>query len=164
MLRAAGAFLLTAGSTAAGLSSALRLRRKAAALRELEDALRLMEGEISTTAAPLPEICERLGRLHGTGGSFFRAVSEELGALGERPAAELWARAAEKCRGIPPEIGEMGIWIGRYDRERELRALEDTRQRLRALREETEEKSTREFRTRTAIGFASGAAAAILLM
>ena len=164
MLRAVGALLLTAGATTAGFSSALRLRREAGTLRELEEALRLMEGEITATSASIPEICGKLGKLGGAGGRFFRTVAGELQNIGEASASELWARAAENFPDMPREVREMGLWIGRYDKETELEALESTRRRLRELTTAAEEKSAREFRARTAIGFASGAAAAILLL
>jgi stage III sporulation protein AB len=83
---------------------------------------------------------------------------------------DIWLSALTEVEALnlrPPEteaLGELAPVLGRYDPEQKEDAINKARKRLETFLAKAESECDREGKTRIALGIASGAAAAILLI
>ncbi|MDR2420593.1 MAG: stage III sporulation protein AB [Oscillospiraceae bacterium] len=171
MIKLLGAALLIGGTSACGISGAMRLRRRARVLAELVRALAAMRGELVTRLAPVPELIERAERQSaGPVGAFFRNVRLRLGELGDTALYELWSGAV----GATPELmlteeeaavlREAPRALGRYDLAEQRDALLRAERRFEEFVRRADAKRDAEFKTRALLGAAAGVFVALLLL
>ena len=159
-----GALLVTAAGAAAGLGKKYELRRRAAILSALVEALGLMEQEVATLQTPLPELFHALAR-DGPEETraFFAAVAKKTGQV---PISVLWR---EQVDALPlgeqacKTLGALGMSLGRRDAERQAAEIALTRRRLDALLQREREELRVHGRTYTGLGLSLGAMLAIVL-
>jgi stage III sporulation protein AB len=130
MRRTAGLLLLFASCLSFGLNLVGEKRRRVAALKELCEALEIMQGELSAHATPIPSLCAMLAeRTRGCAAALFKALSERLEDLGEKDFSVLWCEAGEESCALLSEedrglLKELGMVLGRYDLDTQLMELQ----------------------------------------
>ncbi len=127
-LKLLGAGMILLGSVGAGLRLCAERRGQILLLRDLAEAMSLLQGELELRAAPMRELLLLPAGLRGDTGVFFRNLLSALDRLGEESFAEIWARELTRCfpcltRFLLDELRSLGSVLGRMDREAELRAL-----------------------------------------
>ena len=84
-------------SSAIGWYEAERIRQRTSELRELEQALMMLKGDIRFAKTTLPEAIARLARYHeGSFAEFFRVVSAELLEYSGVSLNEIWRQRTEE--------------------------------------------------------------------
>lgn len=169
-MRALGALAVILGPLGMGLLLLRERRRRLAALRELEEALRLMAGELSLRRPALGELLVWLaGQSEGSAALFFRQLARSMPRLGEKSFFELWEEAA--TRSLPElnaadrrELSRAGRVLGRFELSQQLAGLESCRLRLAARREQGEARFGNDRRLLLALPAAAGCLLLILLM
>lgn len=170
MRRLLGVLLLTGGGLWAGVWAAGELSRRGRALASWENALELLEEELSFRLPDLPSLLEELSRRAAAPArDNLAAVGRGLSRLGERSFGEIWTEALDQSPGGLDNgdlelLGRLGGILGRCGWSEQHSAAERTRlaleERSRRLREEQRGRE----RTRCVLGLSLGAFVAILLL
>lgn len=171
IIKILGAVLITAATTAVGLSSAGRLKTRVRSLSSLITGLDLMRSEISTRLTPIPEILELLAREAAEPArGFFLSCLVKQKKLRGKPFSAAWRAALSECAELELRENEMqtllelGGALGRYDAERQAEAIAKTRSRMETFLAAAEGERDREGKTRALLGAAAGAAIVIILI
>ncbi len=160
-----GAVLIVGGSLLFGLACAGEMSKRTSATEAVMADIRALEREICGKLAPLPEAVREAGR--GRNSTLLRAFAEKLEEIGSENTAESW-RAAVEDAGIPAEAARLAYSlasvIGRYGRDEQREAFEETLARLDVVREELHKESRVLGKLFIAFGSCGGALLAILLI
>ncbi len=133
-------------------------------LRSVLDALELLRADISTLI-PLPEALFHASSIEGNASTFFRETAMRMDTE-NRLLSVIWSDA---LRSLPlPDaaldcLGSLGLQLGRYDLQTQLRALDRCIQDLERMEREAEEKARREARLRFRLTAAGGILLLIVL-
>jgi stage III sporulation protein AB len=122
MIRAIGAILMLAGTTAWGLDGVMKLRGRCKSLQAITSALGVMRSEICDRLTPVSELAEALGKqAQYPVNLFFQNLSEGMRELGNSRFSEIWQDAVTgtvQLQLSPREaitLSELGLSIGKYD-------------------------------------------------
>jgi len=169
-MRFIGASLLIAASILSGACAVRMKKRRLCTLRELCEALEIMQGELSLHNSSLPEMF-RLLSIHGTGkaGEIFSLLLEQLPLLGECSFSYIWDKALYCCRDElnPSEretLKSLGFYLGRYDTETQIRQLRACLTVLQTNLAEEEKSFPTERKLLLGLSASAGAMIAILLV
>ena len=169
-MRPVGALLILGACLAI---SAVGIRERRGRLRTLDGldaALCLMEAEIGSRAAALPELAGFLAtRCPGGAARFFQQLSGSLDALGEQTFYSLWVFCVRQAL---PELKEterqplleLGRSLGRYSLDCQTKAIRLCRERIRQEAAAARESFARDSRLIWGLSFAGGAFLLILLL
>ena len=150
-----------------GRGRAQRLFERAELLRRLGTAVLVMSGEAEARHS-LSHICARLGAERSASGEFFRELGASLHELGESGLDELWERCARDTLAPPLTERDLSplLRLGRALAAGECagRSFELCSRELERLAVSAGECAERDGRVWTAMGFALGCAAAIVLV
>ena len=168
-LQIVGTVLVLVGCGGCGFSMAAECRGQERNLRQVQNALEILQCEIQFRLTPLPEVCGILKQAcSGPVGAFFEELETQLRMpdAGELPLCA--AAAAGRIPNLPANCRrimlELCATLGRYDTESQLRALVAAKdETLRAL-EELRAGQAGRIRSYRALGLCGGAALAILLL
>ncbi len=170
-VRIIGSLIITAATTAVGISSAAQLKNRVISLSSIIAGLDLMRAEICTRLTPLPELLELLARQTGEPAStFFTACLINQKKMRGRPFFEVWRDSLLETEELGLKEAEMqpllelGNALGRYDSERQAEAIAAARKRMEAFLSKAEGERDREGKTRAMLGLAAGAAIVIMLI
>lgn len=169
ILQIIGTILVLVGCGGCGFSMAAECRKLEQNLRQIQNALEILQCEIQCRLTPLPEICGILEKAcPGPVGIFFGGLKQELHLpdAGELPVCA--GAAASRVQDLPAPckrmLLELCATLGRYDTEAQMRAVVAAKdETLRAL-EELRAGQAGRIRSYRALGLCGGAALAILLL
>ena len=145
-----GAGIVLLAALGIGLLLRQERRRHLASLRELVEALRLMEGELGLRRAPMAELLTTVAEQSEPGAALFcRCLSLSLTRLGEQSFASLWRECVDRClpelaEAERQELRQLGQILGRFELSRQLGGLESCRMRLQLRLEQEEARYLRE--------------------
>ncbi len=166
-----GSVIITAATTAVGISSAGQLKNRVRSFSTLIAGLDLMRSEICTRLTPIPELLELLVRESGEPAkTFFMACLIKQKKMRGRPFSEVWRAALLESEELELKEAELqplldlGNALGRYDTERQAEAIAATRKRMETFLSKAESERDREGKTRAMLGIAAGAAIVIILL
>lgn len=161
-----GAVLFTLACTLAGVSAAMKLRKRARELSELHRFTELLSFELARFAPPMPELFERLAvAAPGAGGKVAKALCESLPRLGDEEFSALWEQALGTVAGPEREaLTALGRVLGRYGAREEIEAAEACASRLALLQAEAEQVARERGKLTVGLAAAMGATASILLL
>lgn len=131
-LKLAGAVCVIAGCTGMGVCMCAGLKQRLAALREFQQLVMKMAGEIRCMAEPLPQVLDHVGRDAGpVYRDFFAGVCAMLYEGESRTFGSVWELNADrhlKNSVLRPAdirlIGELGAMLGSHDGKMQLSVLE----------------------------------------
>ncbi len=147
MLHLIGGICVIVGSAAIGLQVITQRRKRLDELNQFLSGCRLMERELSCREPDMADLLDQLAE-HSEGmvRSFFITCRQELCDLGSRSFESIWRgglRKSELCirRRERTLITALGAILGKYDREAQCAALNQTASALELLlrREQAEE-------------------------
>lgn len=170
MLKLLGAALMVGGGAWVGLKAAGELSRRVKALDAWQDALALMENELSFRLSSMPELMERLSHsVRPPAKEAFAKLQTDLSRLGEASFEELWREAlATHPGGLSGEelnvLQTLGTVLGRYGWEDQCRSLESARASLTERAAQAREELRQKGKAYAATGVALGAFVTILLL
>lgn len=169
-MRMLGAVLILLSSFLFALQILREKKERIRALIELGHSLKLMRGELTLHASPLPDLLNTVARLSaGVSERLFREMAEALDRLGEESFAGLWReKVLLCCRCLPSEAREelirLGSILGRFSLEDQLQGLERCSQVFSCKTEELD-RSLFSFRRMTCgLCFSGGAFLVIILL
>lgn len=158
--------LLAAGGC--GLTYSRRLRLRLEELRQLQQLMMLLYGEIQYQCTTLPEAFEVCGRqVESTCGAWMCETGERLNAMEGMGFREIWEEQLEKLqnrtvlgKGCMDDLRRLGNQMSFPDRDTQLGALALYSQRLR----EQEERFSRELPAKMKLGAMLGVLAGMFLV
>lgn len=171
MLKILGGIMLTAATTAIGLSVARDLRKRVQILSQLCSAIEIMRGEILSRMTPIPELFEALSKeMDAPVSTFFLNAMIQMKNLGNHPFLTIWRNAID----MTPELmltkdelsalRDLGYVLGRYGSTEQAGILDFAKRRfdgfLEAARVEREKKG----RISIAFGVAAGLLCVIMFL
>lgn len=164
-----GAMLIISGCAMVGFSMAAGFRREEKLLRQMIGALDYMACELQYRLTPLPDLC-RMAGTENTGciREILTNLASELESQNLPDVESCMCAAIASVKDIPKRVREafciMGLSMGRFDMEGQMKGLEAVRSHCR--RELDGMASGRENRLRSyqTLGICAGAALAILLV
>ena len=135
----------------------------------LKEGLLGLEGELESTAPPLPRLMERCaGRSEGPARELFASCAQGLERLDREELSALWRRLVEERTELGPEgqavLAPLGEVLGRYEADRQREALSTARRRLEEMADRVERDYRRRGRVYEALGLSGGAFLVILLL
>lgn len=164
MLRGIGSLMIMGGCFGMGLLYRERMRVRRKTLQQLLDILELFESEVRYGRAVLPECCRRVGEQ--VGAPFGAALERAAGcaqAGGEETFPEVFARELGEMMGKLPLTGEdkenflqFLSPMGYRDEKMQLRAMEQSRERLGRTRDRLEQENAEKSRIALGLGAMSG--------
>ena len=161
-MRALGACAILFAAVSIGLLRLREKKRRLDCLRSLEEALRLMAGELSLRRPTMPELlCRMAEQSEGSAAGFFRCLALSMPRLGEKSFSALWTDAVRACfpelrREEENELRKVGHLLGRFELSQQLAGLESCRLRLRSRLERAEDAYQREKKLTLALPAAAG--------
>ncbi len=171
LVKTAGALFAVLGGCGCGLSMAAGKKRRIRELRELEQAVTLLYGEIEYAAADMVEILDRLAVGTYYFSSFFEGVSRRLRGKHGQPLYTIWQEEIdvspagscleERDRELWEELGRH---LGGLDRQTQLHTLQIWQERIRERVEEAEREYDLQAKVYRILGVTSGLFAVILLL
>lgn len=131
-LKLVGAVCVIAGCTGMGVCMCAGLKQRLLALRQFQQLVMKMAGEIRCMAEPLPQVLDHVGRDAGpVYGDFFAGVVAMLYEGESQTFGNVWKQNADrhlKKSALRPEdirlIGELGAMLGSHDGKMQLSVLE----------------------------------------
>ena len=132
MLRWVGLGMIFFSCSAIGVTAARGMKKRIQSLYDLQEGMRLLQGEIRYTKATLPEAFLHVG-YHAAPScrSFFRATGEMMEQLEQKSAKEALKKCAEdqlKGQGLKREDFErlyrVGEQLGYLDQEMQIKGIE----------------------------------------
>lgn len=152
-----------------GFSMAAACRREEKALRRLMAAMDHMACELQYRLTPLPELCRKVGRepLSFVDQIFIKLASEleaQICPDVESCMCAAMAAAGELPRRVREAFCLLGISLGRFDLEGQLRGLEEVRSYCGRELEGMSANRDNRLRGYQTLGLCAGAALAILLV
>lgn len=164
-----GAILVITGCSLMGFSMAASFRREERMLRQLVAALDFMACELQYRLTPLPELCTAAGaEKTGCIGKILTNLALELESQLSPDVASCMSAAMVGVNDIPKRVQEafciMGISLGRFDMEGQLKGLESVRSYCRRELEAMTAGRENRLRSYQTLGVCAGAALAILFV
>lgn len=171
IIKIIGALLVFVGGCGCGLSAAAAKRRRIGVLRELEQALVLLYGEIEYAAADMMEILDRLSGKTYYFSSFFGGVSRQLCQKCGQPLYRVWQEELEQSpakKYLEQEDcklwEQIGLHLGGLDRQTQLRTLELVQGQIQERVREAELEYHSQAKVYRVLGVTGGLFATILLL
>ena len=166
-----GGILVFSGGCGCGIWMAGRKKKRINILRELEQVLIFLYGEIEYAGADIVEIFQRLAEKTDYFQSFFREMGMETGGDQEETLYRLWDRKAEQspaARWMDKEDlilwKETGKHLGTLDRQTQLQTLQVLQKRLGRQLAEAEMQYDSQARVCRLVGITGGIFTVILLL
>lgn len=169
MLQWIGAILIIGGCGMVGFSMASAYRKEETALRQMIHALDFMQCELQYRLTPLPELCRQAGvERESCVGQALKNLSRELECQ-ISPDVESCMNAALLTSGeLPKRVNEafrlLGVSLGRFDVEGQIRGLETVRSYCRRELDGLSTNRDSRLRSYQTLGICAGAALAILFV
>lgn len=171
LLKALGALGVVAGGTLAGWLARQRVIRRPRDLEDLRAALHMMETEVGYALTPLPSAMEGVGRrVGGTAGDLLATAGRILGRNPAAGGSAAWRHAVHLVRGSLSLsntdlliVDQLFAYLGDTGREDQLKHLQLAQSRLLRQEEEARRQQAAYGRLYFYLGFAGGAALALLL-
>lgn len=161
MLHLIGGICVIAGSAVMGLQVVALRRKRLKELNQFLSACRLMERELNCREPDMAELLERLAEhTDGTVSTFFTECRQEMCDLGSRSFESIWSERLSQTylrihRRERELIAALGAVLGKYDRESQCEAINQTalelEEQLHKAREE-EQKQTKLYMTLSIAG------------
>lgn len=169
MVHLIGATLLAAGCGYLGFQAAENLRRKSRSLRQMAQALALVEGELELGSPPLGQLLERVAnRSSGPAKRLMEACVQGLDRLDREDFSTLWRRQVAGLEELGEEgraaLSPLGDILGRYDGQAQREGTQVVRRALEKLAQRWEEERRRQGRVYQVLGLSGGAFLVILLL
>lgn len=164
-----GAILIIVGCGGVGFLMALHEKREFDTICQLNGALEFMICELSCRMTPLPELCRLASRqCRGSLRAFFSHLVDEL-EFQLSPDVECCMRAAVcKVPELPGKTRQllniMGVTLGRFDLQGQLRGLEGLHAQCSSAQKALEVNRDQRLRSYQTLGLCVGAALAILFL
>lgn len=164
-----GALLIIIGCGGFGFSITAACKREEVALRQLIGALDYMQCELQYRMTPLPDLCRQAGvENRNCVGKLLLALSNELESQ-ICPDVSSCMSAALACVGdLPKRVRKafeiMGMSLGRFDAEGQIRGLESVRAFCRSELDALAVNRDARLRSYQTLGLCAGAALAILFV
>ena len=152
-----------------GQRAAEGLCRRERAREEMAQGLEGLERELELSAAPMPQLMDRLiPRYRGPAGEMFRGCREALERLEEESLSRAWRRLAEERRELGEEgqscLASLGDCLGRWDSGEPRRGIAAVRGRLEELAALAREERRRQSGVYRALGLSGGIFLMIMLL
>ena len=166
-----GGVLVFAGGCGGGIWMAARKKKRIDILRELEQVLIFLYGEIAYAGADIVEIFRRLAEKTDYFRSFFLEMGMETGGDHEETLYQLWDRKVGQspaARWMDKE--DLALWketgkhLGTVDRQTQLQTLQILQKRLRRQLTEAETQYGSQARVYRLVGITGGIFTVILLL
>ena len=169
MVHLLGACFLAAGCGWLGIRAAEGLRRRCRSLRQMAQALALVEREMELSSPPLQQLLEGVARRSaGPAKGLMAACAEGLDHLDQETFSGLWRRQVRGLEELGKEgqavLEPLGDVLGRYDNRAQKEETAAARQNLERLACRLEEERRRQGRVYQVLGLSAGAFLAILLL
>ena len=169
MMRLLGAALVALSGALLGQRAAEGLCRRERALEEMAQGLEGLERELELSAAPLPQLMDRLiPRCRGPAEEMFRGCREALERLEEESLSQAWRRLAEERIELGEEgrrcLAALGDCLGRWDSGEQRRGMAAVRGRLEELAALAREERRRQSGVYRALGLSGGIFLMIMLL
>jgi stage III sporulation protein AB len=154
---------------ALGLYFSAALKKRLLLITELEGALNIVREELSANLTPLPELFSMAARQNtGAVSEFFGKVVLGFGEIAEKPFYDTWQEAATALPCLTPAekdtLFRLGRTLGRYNTEDQAQTLGAVSARFAEFRQAAQTRLTKEGKSRTVLGLASGILLAIILL
>lgn len=169
MIQLMGAVLVAAGAAWMGMRGADALQERAQSLRDMAEALRLLEQDLELSDPTLFRLMKRLvPRCRGPAKELFQDCSQALEQLAEEEFSQSWRRLVL----LRKELGEegqqcllpLGDTLGQCAGAEQCRTISAVRRRLEASADRAEEDYRRQGKVYRALGLSGGAFLVILLL
>lgn len=172
IVKLVGSVLVVAAGGGLGLLVVSNLVARPRQLRDFQSALQMLETEIQYAASPLPEAMDRVGRAVGAPvGMVLERAASYLTTGGGLVAADGWELALREARGTAALTREdidillaFGAFLGRSDREDQVKHLRLARERLHRQELKAEEDRMRNERLWRYLGFLGALALVVVLL
>lgn len=169
MMRIMGAVLVAAVCAWLGFQAADGLRRRLQAMKQMVQALGLLERELDLGAPPLPQLLERVAGLSaGSARRFLEGCQQDLSRLDTQEFSSLWSAQVEHQAELGQEgqaiLTSLGAILGRYDAQAQREAVAAARRHLEELVSQGEQERRRQGRVYQVLGLSGGAFLVILLL
>jgi stage III sporulation protein AB len=164
-----GAVLIITGCGGVGFSMAAAHRREENALRQLIGALDYMGCELQYHLTPLPDLC-RAAAIQSGGciRSVLQCLSEELESQIAPDVVSCMNAAIAKTSKLPRQVKKnlevLGLSLGRFDLQGQLKGLEAARHQCRRDLDELSKDRDVRLRSYQTLGLCAGSALAILFL
>ena len=164
-----GAVLILAGCGGFGFLLSAAHRQEERTLRSLISALDYMACELQYRMTPLPDLCVAAGKeCAGVIGKVLLDLSRELDCQLSAEVCSAMEKVLSQYRELPQlcrkNLGELGVRMGRFDLDGQLKGLESVRSDCRRDLEALETNRDIRLRNYQTLGLCGGAALAILLI
>lgn len=164
-----GALLIIAGCGGFGFSITASWKREESALRQLIGALDYMQCELQYRMTPLPDLCRQAGLENRNSiGKFLTVLSNELESQISPDVASCMSAALACFPELPKRVVKafeiMGMSLGRFDAEGQIRGLEAVRAFCRSELDAMAVNRDSRLRSYQTLGLCMGAALAILFV
>ncbi len=172
MLKLLGAILIISATTSFGFYLARSLYRRTRQIRELQNALQLLETEIVYGATPLSQALQKTGEMTAQPlDGIFRRAAVYLGEYGGLSTYECWKMALEETwpstflqAGEKDILLQIGQALGRSDRSDQQRHLRMALQHLLSEGDRAKEEQERYEKMCRSLGFLGGLLLALLMI
>lgn len=171
MLKAMGALLVVLGCSGLGWYGAMRHSVRISLLRELEQILQFLYGEISYSGCDMVEMMGKLALKGGRYREFFLAMQEDLKGFYGKRFGIYWKEEISRIQGWEyfqtedlEVLCRMGENLGNMDRDSQLETLHMFQERVEEIRQRAVEEYHGKARICTVAGTTAGAFLAILLL
>jgi stage III sporulation protein AB len=169
VLRFIGAAVIAVCGGALGLYFSAALKKRLLLITELEGALNIVREELSANLTPLPELFAMASRQNtGPVSEFFGSVVLGFDEIAEKPFYDTWQEAANALPCLTPSekdtLCRLGRTLGRYNTEDQVQTLGTVAARFAEFRRGAETRLSKEGKSRTVLGLASGILLAIILL
>lgn len=164
-----GVILILCGCGGMGWSIAASFKREEAALQQMIGALDYMQCELQYRLTALPELCRQAGReTKGIAGKVLSALAGELDSQISPDVESCMRGALLQCGDIPGKVRGgfemLGVSLGRFDMDGQVRGLEAVRGFCRMELEEMGRNRDSRLRSYQTLSLCAGAALAILFV
>ncbi len=164
-----GMLMICSASLAAALSAMKTRGERIRSLRALGRMLELMEGELSSTLCPIPELLSTLEKKSGGAAKrFLSALASRMDRLGTEGFSELWEASLRESLALDREdldtLRQLGSILGQYDLDRQLEAIAQCRLRLLQSAEKSAQDHRQKSRTCCCVALLSAAMLCIALL
>ena len=171
LLKLTGSFMALAGCCGCGIWLTAKRRRRIEMLREMEQILIFLYGEIEYAAVDVAELFLILAGKMCYFRSFFEELCRQFDGMEQETLYELWKEAITGCGladGVDKEDVELwqevGMQLGTLERKTQLQTLQILRERLQRRILEAEEEYKAQARVYRLTGVTGGIFMVILLL
>lgn len=171
MLKLLGLALIVGSASAVGFGFAANIRRQAAQLTALRQALGQMKNELHCRMTPLPELLDGVGQdSPGAVGALFSACAARLRADRTGPVQAAFRSALEQTPqlalpgAVRRSLLSLSMTLGRFDVEGQCRAIDLAAGQAEAALAELEQSRAARCRSYRTLGICAGLAIAVILL